>query len=235
MAAPTALQCPSCSSPLQQQAFDLEQGLAKCSYCGALMSLPASAPRQPPFRERLPLALPERMDLHATPYGIVLTRRWFSLTVLFLVPFCVVWDGFLVFWYTMAVKGGAPLIFKLFPLVHVAVGVAITYYTLASLINKTRISIERGEVVITHSPLPWFGYRRIPGVMVDQVYAKMHVTHGKNGPRTNYQLWFLNTTGKHEKLHANGLTADQALYLEQQIEKALGIRDRAVPGELPRL
>jgi hypothetical protein len=44
----------------------------------------------------------------------------------------------------------------------------------------------------------------------------------------------VNTTGRHEKLHANNLTSDQALYLEQQIEQALRIKDRAIPGELPR-
>ena len=122
----------------------------------------------------------------------------------------------------------------LFPLIHVTIGVGITYWTVASMINKTYLSIERGELIITHGPLPWFGYRRIPGIMMDQIYAKSHVTHGKNGPHTDYQLWHFNNTGRHEKLHANNLTMDQVHYFEQQIELALGIKDRAIPGELPR-
>ena len=35
--------------------------------------------------------------------------------------------------------------------------------------------------------------------------------------------------------HGRGLTeAEQALYIEQQLEQFLGIKDEAVPGELPR-
>lgn len=234
MAEPKALQCPSCASPLREEAFDRDQGHVKCAYCGALMLIPVAGNRPAAFRERPPVPLPDRMELRHTPHGIEITQRWFHVVVLFLIPFCLVWDGFLVFWYTNALRSGAPLAAALFPLVHVAVGVGLTYYTVACLVNKTRLTVERGEVVITHGPLPWFGYRRVPGVMIDQLYAKSHVTHGKNGPRTDYQLCYVNTTGRHEKLHANHLTSDQALYLEQQLEKALGIQDRAVPGELPR-
>jgi hypothetical protein len=231
------------------------------------------------------------MEFHRTPNGVQITRRWFTLAALFLIPFCLVWDGFLVAWYTTAFKTGAPTAAKLFPIIHLCIGIGVTYWTIASLVNKTRITIERGELIITHSPLPWFGYRRISGIMIDQIYAKCHITHGKNGPRSDCQLWHVNletgmerdedgvvlgstrlpgsqrlhrkgdatreagclvgpmtaansplaisvfrvnTTGRHEKLHANNLTSDQALYLEQQIEQALRIKDRAIPGELPR-
>lgn len=234
MSTPVALQCPSCSSPIPAEALDQEQGHVKCGYCGALMLLPRSASRPQGFRERAPLELPPGMALTRTPYGVEITRRWFSPVVLFLIPFCLVWDGFLFVWYAAAFKTGAPTMAILFPLLHVAAGVGITYWTLACLFNKTRLLVERGELVITHGPLPWFGYRRIPGVMMDQIYAKSHVTHGKNGPSTDYQLWHVNSAGRHEKLHANSLTADQALYIEQQLELALGIKDRAIPGELPR-
>lgn len=235
MPTPTALKCPSCSSPLEESSFDLDQGLVRCAYCGTLTTLPSSIQRPPGFQERGPLALPDRISLESTPYGIRLVRRWFSPVVFFLIPFCLFWDGFLIFWYVMSFSTGAPLVFNLFPLIHVAVGVGLTYFTLATLINKTHIAVERGEVVITHEPLPWFGYRRIPGMMIDQIYAKVHITQGKNGPSTDYQLWLVNTAGKHEKLHANQLTQEQALYIEQQLEKALGIKDRAVAGELPRM
>jgi hypothetical protein len=234
MSAPVALQCPSCSSPVQLQGLDRDSGHVKCSYCGALMVLPDAGPRPIAFQERPPLALPPGMELHRTPNGVQITRRWFTLVVLFLIPFCIVWDGFLIAWYTTAFKIGAPTIAKLFPIIHLAVGIGMTYWTIASILNKTYITIERGELIITHRPLPWFGYRRIPGIMIDQIYAKSHVTHGKNGPRTDYQLWYVNSSGRHEKLHANNLTADQALYLEQQIELALRIKDRAITGELPR-
>ena len=234
MPAPLVLQCPSCASPLPADALESQEEFIKCAYCGSLATLPGRR-RAMPFQERPPQALPLGMEIQPTAHGVVLTRRWFTWVVVFLIPFCLVWDGFLLVWYGMALTTDAPAMALWFPLVHVAVGVFLTYFTLACLINRTRLSIERGELVITHGPLPWFGYRRVPGVMIDQLYCKAHITHGKNGPRTDYQIWMVNTQGKHEKLHANSLTTEQAIYIEQQIEKALGIRDRAVPGELPRL
>jgi hypothetical protein len=235
MPAPTALKCPSCSSPFEESAFDLDHGLVRCQYCGTLTTLPSTVRRPQGLIERGPLALPKQMSIEPTAHGMRLVRKWFSPVVFFLIPFCVVWNGFLIFWYVAAFSTGAPMVATLFPLIHVAVGVGLAYFTLALLINRTEIAVERGEVVITHAPLPWFGYRRIPGVMIDQIYAKVHITHGKNGPSTDYQLWLVNTSGKHEKLHANNLSQEQALYIEQQLEKALGIKDRAISGELPRM
>src|SRR5690606_6273323 len=133
MATPHALQCPSCSSPLREDSFDAETGRVKCAYCGALMLMPAGASRPAAFRERPPVPLPRRMELRATPHGIEITRQWFSHAVLFLIPFCLFWDGFLLVWYAAAFKTGAPAAAKLFPLIHVAVGAGITYYTLACL------------------------------------------------------------------------------------------------------
>lgn len=235
MALPLALQCPSCSSPLQKEAFNEDQGFVKCSYCGALMTLPTSSRSNlPAFRERPPVPLPSGMNLEKGVHGIVLTRRWFTAVVLFLIPFCLLWNGILVGWYVMAFQANTPILFKLFPLIHVAVGVGLTYFTLATLINKTRITVDRGEVTITHGPLPWFGYKKVPGLLIDQIFAKSHVSHGKNGPVVDYQVWLHRSDGRQEKFISSQLTADQALFLEQQLEMALGIEDRAMPGELPR-
>ena len=234
MNAPQALQCPSCASPLPADALESTEEFITCSYCGSLTTLPGRR-RTTPFQERPPQALPAGMEIHPSPHGLVLTRRWFSWVVVILIPFCLVWNGFLLTWYRIATSTNAPTAALWFPILHVGVGVFMLYYTLALLVNRTRVSVERGELVITHGPLPWFGYRRVPGVLIDQLYCKAHVIHGKNGPRTDYQLWMVNTQGKHEKLHAHSLSAEQAIYLEQQIEKALGIPDRGIPGELPRL
>jgi hypothetical protein len=234
MPAPQVLQCPSCASPIPAEALESTDEFITCAYCGSLTTLPGRR-RGVPFQERPPLALPPGMAIQATPHGLVLTRRWFTWIVLFLIPFCLVWNGFLITWYSVALSTQAPAMALGFPLIHVGVGVFLTYYTLATLINRTRLSVERGELVIRHGPLPWFGYRRVPGILIDQLYCKAHVTQGKNGPHTQYQLWMIHTQGKHEKLHASSLSIEQALYIEQQIEKALGIRDCATPGELPRL
>lgn len=59
--------------------------------------------------------------------------RWFQWTFVFLVFFCIAWDGFLLFWYGAALGIGflgddaePVLIMMLFPLLHVAVGTGLT-------------------------------------------------------------------------------------------------------------
>ncbi|MCA9050430.1 MAG: hypothetical protein KDA89_16955, partial [Planctomycetaceae bacterium] len=54
---------------------------------------------------------------------------------------------------------GFSWIMVLFPIGHVAVGVCLTYYTLAGLLNKTEILITSDAVYVRHRPIPWRGNR----------------------------------------------------------------------------
>lgn len=186
------------------------------------------------FRERGEVPMPTRMRLENTAHGLAILRRWFSPAILFLVFFCIAWDGFLVFWYSMAFSMNGPLIMKIFPIAHVAIGVGLTYFTIASLFNTTRIEVGRGELVVGHGPVPWAGGKRLNASEVDQLFCKEKVSRGKNGVSFTYEVWAAMKDGSSAKLIAAGMETDQALFIEQRLEKALGIRDREVPGELAR-
>lgn len=126
-------------------------------------------------RDTQPLAIPEGYEVQglddrvppapigyrdapsSEPPKLVIRFRWFRWIAVFLVFFCIAWDGFLVTWYTVGLTSGAPLIALVFPILHVAVGVGMTYYTLALLVNRTRIAIEGGRLRVRHGPLPWRG------------------------------------------------------------------------------
>lgn len=238
MASPIALKCPSCASPLSADDFDSQHGFIKCGYCKALMTLPKAAERKSEggsaFRERGEVPMPARVRLENTAHGMAILRRWFSPAILFLVFFCIAWDGFLVFWYSMAFAMNGPFIMKIFPIAHVAIGVWLTYFTIASLFNTTRIAAERGELVVKHGPVPWAGAKRLNASEVDQLFCKEKVSRSKNGIRYTYGVWTAMKDGSSAKIIAANLEMDQALFIEQQLEKALGIRDREVPGELTR-
>jgi len=163
----------------------------------------------------------------------VIRRRWFTPMVLFMVFFCITWDSFLVFWYSQA-GANAPLMMKLFPIVHVAAGVGLTYATLAGLVNTTTIRVENGRLSIAHRPLPWAGNREIDCGDIAQLYCKEHVRRGRHGPQVGYELWMKRTDHKVLKLLGAGDDPDQALFLEQRLERELKLVDRPVAGELPR-
>jgi len=98
-----------------------------------------------------------RDSARSRPQGTLrLTRIWRSPRVFFLLAFCLFWDSFLVLWYAIAFS--APhfsLLMVLFPLLHVVVGVVLTYSTLARLINRTVIEVDAERVRVRHGPLPW--------------------------------------------------------------------------------
>lgn len=224
----SALACPACAAPIQQADLHLAAGLATCGQCGAQMNLTASfGPEEAPVQRRAPVELPKGMTCERTLHGIEITRSWFTPAAIGLVIFCLFWDGFLVFWYFTATRNDAPEFALLLPIVHVLVGVFLSYFTAASFVNRTRVSIERGLLQIRHAPLPWPGPRSIGTAQMRQLFCKRHVARSKNGMRITWQLWTLSDDESRRKL-LGGLELEQALYLEQELEKALGIHDRPV-------
>lgn len=103
------------------------------------------------------------------------TRRWWTPAVLFMTLFALFWDGFLVLWYSIAfgftgmgALSGIGICFVLFPLGHVAVGVAITWWVIATWFNRTVVDVRDGRVTSSVGPIPWpFG--RTHAVVLDAV------------------------------------------------------------------
>ncbi|HEX6040903.1 MAG TPA: hypothetical protein VFZ20_22775, partial [Longimicrobium sp.] len=158
--------CPSCGTTLRTVDMSLDTMAARCPGCQSLVDLrgvvpnPAHAPHATSVLDpvsdagALPVPLPAGVHVEDRGRDLVIVRRWFSWVYIFLVFFCFVWDGMLIFWYSLAFMGDAPLVFKLFPMLHVAAGAFITYFTLAGLVNRTTFTIERDRLSVRHGPLP---------------------------------------------------------------------------------
>jgi hypothetical protein len=128
----------------------------------------------------------------------------------------------------------APWIFALFPILHVTIGVGLTYFTLASLMNRTRISVESGLLRIRHGPLPWLGNLDLDTSTLEQLFCKEKTHRNKNGTSYTYEVWAVLRDGKSRKILSTSMEQDQAMFIEQKLEQALGIKDRHVAGELLR-
>jgi hypothetical protein len=208
--------------------------MAKCLKCNAVFSIDDPVAKTK-AAARPAVAMPKGITVEDAGGEMILRRRWFSPAFIFLVFFCAIWDGFLVVWYMMAFREGAPLIMKLFPLLHLAAGVFLTYFTVAGFLNTTIIRASLNELSVNHQPLPWFGNRSIPAEQVEQLYCTQHINHSRNGGTTiSYRLNASLVDGTKVKLLSNLSDAEQALFIEQQVEAQLAIEDRPVPGEVAR-
>jgi hypothetical protein len=173
--------------------------------------------------DRPQVPLPSGFKVDGSGPGLIIVRYWFSFALVFSALFCIAWDSFLVNWYLVAFAGDTPWLFKVFPLPHVAVGVTLTYSTLARLLNRTTISVAEGSLRVRHGPLPWFGNQALRTDSLDQLYVD-----------PSYQVCAVTKEGSKVVLVSGLEEMDEALFIEQCVETYLGIEDRSVPGEVSR-
>ena len=166
--------------------------------------------------------IPEGLDLVDAPDGPVIRKVWLTWKVVPLAFFAVFWDGFLVFWYVQAFSKPNPqLMSVLFPLGHVAVGLGLTYYVIASLVNRTDILITRFAVRVATGPAPWIGNKEVKAGDITDVLVRERSAN--RGSRT-YSVMYADPSRKERKLVASLSESDQAEFVAQMIRTTLGIR-----------
>lgn len=180
------------------------------------------------------LAVKPRNIAFVEEFGqLVLRRRWFSPVAFFMVFFCVLWDGFLFFWYGVALaQDDPPLMMVVFPILHVAAGVGLTYWTLCLFVNRTEIRVDTNTLEVRHRPLPWPGQRKISVHKIRQPFVKEKISHTKNGGvNITYQVQAILEDSSAVTLVRGLPNREEARYLESKLEEILGIEDESVDGE----
>lgn len=188
------------------------------------------------------IPIPEGIQMLDRDGVLSLTRRWFNIGHIITLFFSLIWNSFLVFWYSMLPSlfiedGGfqsAVLIFYLFPLIHVGVGVGLFYYSLCGLLNKTEIRIMRDKLVVRHFPLPWLGNREIPSNEIKQLYTQEKINQSKNGRTITYEVNAILKSNRKLKFVSGLAQKDEGIFIEKTIEDRLYIRDEKVAGEVEK-
>ncbi len=232
----TELHCKNCGAPIKEDDINLDLAMARCSYCGAVFSvkgLPLQEDREAPLRyERPSVPMPKGIEMANVGNVLRISRRWFRWLHIFLLLWCLGWDGFLIVWHGMAIASGMwPML--LFALLHTAVGIAMTYYVLAGFLNRTTVQVGKGMFEVWHHPLPWFGEKHLQATDIKQIYCKENIRRSSDGVSKSYEVYAVLRHGGKEKLLSGLIEPEQALYIEQELERFLGIQNRPVRGEIP--
>ncbi len=240
--------CSRCGESIAVDDLNLTTAIARCRPCNhafdarpQLQGPPAALARP----ERRPaLARPAAIRVLETspaapapgyrgayvPLGeLALERSWLSPRAYFLLAFCFFWDTFLAVWYT---RPGLTLGAALGPLVHVGVGVYLTYVAAAQLCNTTTIRATSREISIRHAPLPWPGVKSVPTQDVERLYCESVVTRGKGGSSTTFKVNAVLRDGRELTLLSGLPESDQAAFIERQLEAHLGLSAGPVAGDL---
>ena len=130
--------CPKCKAPLRADNVNIARGLGSCAECQAVFSLEAHEPEALP---KPTVELPKGMSLDQLGHEFALKRRWFSPMAIFMVIFCILWDGFMVVWFSIAASQKEGLMAAAGSL-HLLVGIGVTYWTVCLFFNTTVMLAE---------------------------------------------------------------------------------------------
>jgi hypothetical protein len=222
------LKCANCGSQLLPEDVSPQLAAARCRHCNALFAIPAAAGAAAIGRPEV--TLPSRFRIERDMESLRITRKWFSPVAFFLLFFAVFWNGFMIVWHAIALGTGM-WVMSAFGLIHTGIGIGLIYVVLAKFLNTTVITANKFELSVISGPLPWRGNKRIEAGQVRQLYCKEKVSHGKNGASVSYSVEAVMNDNTRQTLAAGFENSDQALFVEQQIERHLGIADVPVAGE----
>ena len=228
------LKCRNCGAALEAARIDRRLGVVSCAHCGGLHELEAPSPSGTAAGAGTTAAGSER-SVAAKPDRLVLERRGDGCRISWAEGSrgsAVVLALFAVVWVVMTVSGGA---FFLAP-----VALPILYYAAVRAINRNRLRADRAGLALDRGPLPWGrSRRRVARAEIAQVYARERVsrTHvSEDGrqrvqTRRRYGVCVEKPDGERVTLVGGFSRPGHALWLEQEIERTLGLEDRRVGGD----
>jgi hypothetical protein len=228
------LYCPECGQRISADYINLARACAKCAKCDILFgfgsALQDDRRRIPgsivPARQPANAYRPPQMHLQDFAGTLSIHWRWFDASIVFMTFFCIAWDSFLYFWYKIAFTQ-REILAIIFPLLHVAVGVGLTYATLCGYLNSTTIRATTSSLKIRNGPLPWEGNRLLLRKDIETLYCSSRME--KDGQR--WDLYAVLSGGKKLKLIGGLKERVEAQFLQREIEDRMQIATHPLAAE----
>lgn len=185
--------------------------------------------------KQLTLPLPRGVRIKTQAGELKIIRPWLSqqsfLALLILTVFTA---GLLGGGAAILVRDGALVV----GLALLGGGLIALYLLLTTLINRSTITVTTKAMVIRHGPIPvplWANQRFEAGE-IQQLYVAETNIGNKNSASYRYNLHLMTADGQTVPLFSAAIftEAAQVLYLEQEIERYLGLPDQHLEAEPTR-
>lgn len=228
-----ALQCKVCKAEIPADQMDAAARLARCAACGAVFGLdggatgPADAPTTTERHPRHAVAQPVGIQVETDAHTLRIEQRWYYHELLPIALACAFWSYCQYEIIVSALAENHPLT-SLLAFAPLPFSGIFAYCVLAGLLNASHIEVHPEHLSMRHGPLPWPGGLGLPAAEVIQLYCKRYTHHGKRTQHHHYEVRMQLKDGADRKLLGGLQTAEQALYIEQEIEQRLGLTNRKV-------
>jgi hypothetical protein len=236
---PVLLDCPSCHSFIGANDIVLDQKEATCSHCGHHFSFADSIKRDP--HRRPEIFMPDGVEALKIRSMLDIVVDWYKSApkraIGSLVLSSFIWNIILIPLVVFFLFSG-DFIFILFFSGHVFTGLALIAYLLTMFVNKTHIMVTEKGIDIQHKPFKriFNKPRKIARDDIKQLYVSRYIQKfGKKNKKgvEAYALYAILKNNKSVEL-IKGLNRETQMYLEQEIETYLKIKDLPIKGEIPR-
>lgn len=226
------VKCPDCRTSLSRDDINIEKMVGICPHCAKVIAIEEVVDEESEFsfsRREPDLEMPKGLSIRHRGGDLELRIRWFSMAAYILAAFCFFWDAFMAVWFYIAYTEKIWMM-GAFGILHGLVGVALTYFCVCTFVNHTIVTVNSSFLTIEFSPLPWLGRKKIESGEIEQLFCKDRIRHTEQGNHVSYELWMIRK-GKKSCLLGGYFSAEQVRFLEQEIERFLGIKNRPVSGE----
>lgn len=220
--------CQSCGTKIKRGRINKRLRFVYCHSCKAVHSLDDLFPERHTHRRRKRVDPTPDIEIVESEEGLKVTKDWHRLNLIFI--------GIALLFFT---GGSSSIIESLSTLtIQSILGLLITviptmllfYFGAACLLNKTILTVTSNKIVIRHTPVHTLFYRdrAITLGSITQLYTKR--VWGEDSD--TFDLYLIDGGNRHIKILENNRKKEPVLYIEQEIEKYLGIEDRDVPGSV---
>ena len=229
--------CLNCGGVISEADIDAKTSIAKCPVCGKLF-LKKNLGQSVISSFIMPeLEQPARFAVTREGGNLTISYRWFSFNTIVLLFVCLLVGRFAAFMYSNMFSSFAmmlresPFPVKIFTCVMGALPAAITgmlaYYTAAGFVNRTFIRLSRGGIIFRSGPLPWWGNKVLVKSDIELVCSAVKYTR-----KHHYKYYTVQIIMREDcddvELPANLKSHEEALFIEQQANKILGLKERRV-------
>ena len=230
------LSCPECASHIPSEDINIVEMVAKCAACDAVFAFGdhIRSAADATTLTNYEFDSPRGLSLDVEDGVLTLSRQWFlgrrcRFGIRYrmgCVPRRLVCDG------EQYARTHEHIVYT-FPLIHVGVRIGITYTALTKVFNRTKIRVDGQRITVKHGPFKWVGESEVHVTAIEQLYVheiepKLKQARGKIA---NYEVHALLKGGGNIRVIKGLKSPFQALYIEQEIERHLGISPTRVPGE----
>jgi hypothetical protein len=237
-----SLLCPICGTALAPDDISVARAVATCSACGAVTSVDRFGSRgsgtraapAPARRNRRAVPRPDHFSVRDDGSRLRIRFCWIWRRFTGPAMMCFLWSGFLVGWYWSALRTERPMMWisLIFTIPHTAVGLLLVYGTLAGLLNQTVITVTSEFLTVRNGPVPWWGNRRVPTDELERLYCCKESDSAERGWEDCVYGVTALTKGADKVELVTDLDGDQALFIQQELERWLKIGAHGVGAQL---